>query len=119
MPAKKAPAPSAPTPPVLREDINHPPALVWFANENNQLFVKELLQDPRFTALCFYVAAYAEVTDDQLTGNPVPDAVVVRQAAFAAGLRAFPRRLITMLAATTRRVATEVMPYEHIQPTPQ
>lgn len=125
MPRKTPQAPTAPSPatalPVtaLREDANHTPTLVWFANENNQQFVKELLMDPRFQSLCYHVAARAEVTEDQLVNNPVPDAVIIRQSAVATGLRSFPRVCFMLLNAATKKAPQELVPYAHIQPEPQ
>lgn len=103
----------------LREDTNHPPTMVWFANENNQQFVKELLMDPRFQSLCYHVASRAEVTEDLLVNNPVPDAVVVRQAAIAAGMRSFPRICFMLLNTATKKAPQELVPYAHINPEPQ
>lgn len=119
MPAKKIPVPAGTAAPTeglqLGGATNHPSSLEWFANENNQQFVKSLLQNPQYQTYCHHVAALAEVSEDMLTGNPVPEAVIVRQSAFAAGLRAHPRYGLKLLAAATKVSKPEMVAYEHIE----
>lgn len=104
--------------PAPRQAYRFPTLKAWVSNEENTEWTKNLLMDHRFLALCHYIEQTGEVSEKMLVGTPVLDSVIVRQAAFNAGLRSFPRRIVELLVEK-KKPGTEPLPYEHIHPNNQ
>ena len=121
--AKKTVRKPAPPQPPISEDMRSLPGRSrpkpmyadWLASEENVKWIKYLLLDPRFTELNDIIIASAEGTEAALLTDPAPDNVVVRKAAFAAGLRSFTRKMFEL--CLPKRVPTpEAVPYAHYKP---
>ena len=90
----------------------------WLTAPENLNILKSIALNPVFRVFCNYVETSADVSEQGLMVQPVPDTVIVRQAAFAAGLKSFSLKLQGFVRATTPQA--EPKPYEYIKaPTPK
>ena len=93
-------------------DITH--VREWLLSEGNLTHLKAIVNDPVFKVFCNYIEVTSDVSEDGLMLRPVPDAVIVRQAAFAAGLKAFHTKLKNFVIPASTKPQPE--PYDYINP---
>ena len=96
---------------------NHPSLKDWISTETNVEWLKSLIVDPRFLAVCHYVQDKNRVTVQDLVGSQaqLPE-VVVRKAALHAGASEFVKGIIELIPTKTITPNAPLEAWEHIHP---
>lgn len=114
MPAKPKPKPA----PLPKQTTHHALTLEqWLSNEANTEWLKHLISDPRFNALCHYATDINRVTSDDLFGQRalLPEAIV-RKAAHHTGVVEFVNTIKNLPSLKKVRNTDQPEPWEHINP---
>jgi hypothetical protein len=100
-----------------RQARNHPTLEVWLLQEQNIEWLKQLVADERFLAVCHYVTDEHRVTSSDLAGpQPMLPEVIVRKAALHAGATEFVDGIKRLLTKAPKPKTNLPEAWEHIHP---
>lgn len=103
-----------------RQARAHPTLEHWLLQETNIEWLKQLVADPRWLAVCHYVTDEHRVTSENLVGpQPLLPEVVVRKAALHAGATEFVSGVKALLRKAPQPKTALPEAWEYIHPVNQ